>query len=218
MCLCIYLLIYTQKLHVCGYIFTYVYTKFTGVCTPSTCVCAYIYIHVRQIHMSVCIYLHICARAYRCMHTCLFWYDTCLFLYMCVWVYICMWKDTVSAYRCSVCISKYLCTYLGLYVCVYVCTSIYMCMKRHRVCMQSVAYATLCMHTRCLFIIQAYMSVFASCLQVCFICVCRYIHIYMYARKTPWAHTDTLCADRNTCIRICVCVCVYVYTCIYIYI
>jgi len=61
------------------------------------------------------------------------------------------------------------------------------------------------------------MSVFVSCLQVFFlICVCRYIHIYMYTRKTPWVYTDTLCAHRNTCIRVCVCMCVYVYTCIHI--
>ena len=69
MCLCIYLHIYTRKLHVCGYIFKYMYTKFTGVYTPSTCVCAYIYIHVRQIHVSVCIYLDVCTSAYKCMNT-----------------------------------------------------------------------------------------------------------------------------------------------------
>jgi len=49
------------------------------------------------------------------------------------------------------------------------------------------------------------------------ICVCGYIHIYMYTRKTPWVYTDTLCAHRNTCIRICVCMCVYIYTCIHIF-
>ena len=31
MCLCIYLHIYTWKLHVCGHIFAYMYTKFTDV-------------------------------------------------------------------------------------------------------------------------------------------------------------------------------------------
>jgi len=31
------------KLHVCGYIFTYMYTKFTVVCTPSLHVCVYIF-------------------------------------------------------------------------------------------------------------------------------------------------------------------------------
>jgi len=103
----------------------------------------------------------------------------------------------VGAYRCSVCIYKYMYTCLGLYVCVYVYTSIHICMKRHRVCIQSVCIQ-----------IQAYMSVFVSCLQVCFIGVCRYIHLYMHARKTPRAYTDTLCAHRNTCIRMCVCVCV----------
>ena len=51
-----------------------------------------------------------------------------------------------------------------------------------------------------------------------FICVCRCIHIYMYTWKTPWVHTDTLCANRNTCIRICVVrvvVCIHMYTYIY---
>ena len=33
MCLCIYLRTCTRELHVCGYIFTYMYTKFTDVCT-----------------------------------------------------------------------------------------------------------------------------------------------------------------------------------------
>ena len=82
----------------CGYIFTYMYTKFTGVYTPSTFVCPYIYIHVRQIHVNVCIYLHICMKrhrvciqivAYNYRHTCL-----CLYLvyrcvlYVCVGIYI----------------------------------------------------------------------------------------------------------------------------------
>jgi len=62
------------------------------------------------------------------------------------------------------------------------------------------------------------MSVLVSCLQVCFICVCRYIHIRMYARKTRWVDTDTLCAHRNTCIRVRVCACVCVYTHVYMYI
>jgi len=194
MCGGIYLHICTPSLqmcvrwvHVCVRIFTYMYAKSTWVCT------------------CICIYAHV--RINTCIHVCFDMY-TCLFLYMCVREYICMWKDTVGAYRCSVCISKYVFTYLGLYVCVYVCTSIHICMKRHRVCMQSVCIQ-----------IQAYMSVFVSCLPVWFVCVCRYIHIYMYVRKTPWAHTDTLCAHRNTCIiRICVCACVCMYTHVYIYI
>jgi len=59
------------------------------------------------------------------------------------------------------------------------------------------------------------MSVFVSCLRVCFKCVCRYIHIYRYTRKTIWTHTDTLYAHRNTWIRIWVCTCVFMYTYIY---
>jgi len=92
MCLCIYLHICTRKLHVCGHIFAYMYTKFTDVCTPSTFMCAYIYIHVRQIHMSLCIYLHICTRAYKCMHTCLFLYAyISVFVHVCMGIYICMY-------------------------------------------------------------------------------------------------------------------------------
>jgi len=93
MFLCIYLHIYTRKLHVCGYIFTYMYTKFTSVCTPSTCVFAYIYIHVRQIHMSVYIYLHICTRACKCIHTCLclyLVYRCDLYVFVSMYIYICM--------------------------------------------------------------------------------------------------------------------------------
>ena len=128
----------------------------------------------------------------------------CMGIYMYVYMYV---KGHVGTYRCNVCACKYMYTYLGLYGCVYVCTSIRVCMKRHRVFMQSVCIQ-----------IQSFMSVFVSCLRVCFKCVCRCIHIYRYARKTPWTHTDTLCAHRNTCIRICVCACVFMYTHVYIYI
>jgi len=119
-CQCICLHVCQLSLHVFVYISTYIHTETTCVwihiyiyvhqvyrCVYAefTCMCAYIYIHVRQIHMWVCIYLHICTRAYKCMYT-------YLFLYMCVWVYICMhicmWKDTVGAYRCNVCICKYM--------------------------------------------------------------------------------------------------------------
>jgi len=62
---------------------------------------------------------------------------------------------------------------------------------------------------------QVYMCVGV---RVCFVCVCKCIHIYMYTWKTPWVHTDTLCANRNTCTRICVVrvgVCIHMYTYIY---
>jgi len=204
MFLCIYLYIYTRTLHVCIYL---------HICTPSLQICVrrvhvcvriftYMYAKSTWVCTYICIYAHV--RINTCIHVCFGMY-TCQFLYMCVWVY--KWKYTVGAYRCSVYISKYVYTYLGLYVRVYVCTSIHICVKRYRVCMQSVCIQ-----------MQVYMSVFVSCLQVWFICVCRYIHIYMYARKTPWAHTDTLCAHRNTHIRICVCACVCLYTHVYIYI
>jgi len=62
---------------------------------------------------------------------------------------------------------------------------------------------------------QVYMCVGV---QECFICVCRCIHIYMYTWKISWVHTDTLSANRNTCIRIFVVrvvVCIHMYTYIY---
>ena len=62
---------------------------------------------------------------------------------------------------------------------------------------------------------QVYMCVG---IRVCFICVCRYIHIYTYTWKTPWVHTDTLRAHKNTCIRIYVCACGCMYTHVYMYI
>ena len=124
MCLCIYLHIYTRKLHVCGYIITYMYTKSTGVCTPSTCVCAYMYIHVRQIHMSVCIYLHICTRAYKCMHTCLFWYA-----YMSVFVRVCMGIYIYVKGHCGCiqmqCVHIQIYVYISGFVIVCVCVYIY---------------------------------------------------------------------------------------------
>jgi len=182
---------------VCGYIFIYVHQVYRCVYAEFTCVCAYIYIHVRQIHVSVCIYLHICTRACKCKHT-------CLCLYMCVWVYICciyVCERTLWVHTDAVCAYANICIHIWVCTCAYMCVHLYICicMKRHRVCVQDVCIQ-----------IQAYMSVFVSCLRVCFKCVCRYIHIYVYARKTPWTHTDTLCAHRNTYIRICVCACVFI--------
>ena len=54
----------------------------------------------------------------------------------------------------------------------------------------------------------------------CVLCVCRCIHIYMYTRKTPWVHTDTLHWVRigiHTYVSVFVRVCVFIhmYTCIY---
>jgi len=53
MCLYMYLHIYTQKLHVCGYMFTCMYTRFTVVCTPSLHVYVYIFTY-----MYACTYSH----------------------------------------------------------------------------------------------------------------------------------------------------------------
>ena len=101
------------------------------------------------------------------------------------------------------------------------CGCVYIRMYAHRACggVQIYIYVLwvyMCVGI-CVYIYarQVYMSVGV---QVCFICVCRCIHIYLYTWKTPWVHTDTLCANRNTCIRMCVvrvCVCVHMYTYVY---
>jgi len=97
-----FLHICTLSLHVFVYISTYIHTETTCVwvciyihvhqvyrCVHAefTCMCACIYIHVRQIHMCVCIYLHICTRAYQCSDTCLFF--TCVYGYMYVCIHVC---------------------------------------------------------------------------------------------------------------------------------
>jgi len=124
----------------------------------------------------------------------------------CVYGYIYVCERTLRVYTDAVFVYPNMCIHIWVCTCVCMCVHLYICMKRHRVCMQSVCIQ-----------MQTYMSVFVSCLQVWFICVCRYIHIYVYVRQTPWAHTDTLCAHRNTCIRICVCACVCMYTHVYIW-
>jgi len=162
----------------------------------------------------------------------------CTGIYMYAYMYV---KGHVGTYRCNVCACKYMYTYLGLYVCVYVCTSIHVCMKRHRVCMQSVCIQ-----------IQAYMSVFVSCLQVVFwyiftyLCaksthVCAYIYIYALVRVneyihvcfcacvygciyvciyvcegTLWVHTDAMCVNENIYTYLGLYVCVYLCTSIHI--
>ena len=82
-------------------------------------------------------------------------------------------------------------------------TSIHICTKRHRACMQRVCIQ---IHT-CLCWYLVYRWV---------LYVCRYMHLCMYTWKTPWVDSDTLCAHRNTCTRICVwawvCMCTHVYT------
>jgi len=138
-------------------------------------------------------------------------YMSVLVWYMSISIHVCMGIYMYVKGHCG-CIQMQ-CVHIQIYV--YISGFVRVC-----VCVWFYTYMyekTSCVHTECGIQKQAYMSVFASCLQVCLICVCRYLHIYMYARKTPRAYTDTLCAHRNTCIRMCVCVCVYVYTCIHIY-
>jgi len=109
-----------------------------------------------------------------------------------------MWKDTVGAYRCSVCIYKYMYISGFVRVCVFVYTYTYLYEK------------TLCVHTKCVHT-NTYMSVLVSCLQMSFMSACRYMYICMYTWKTPWVDSDTLWAHRHTCTRICVCAWVRMY-------
>jgi len=171
----------------CVRVYVYIYAHWV-------CKCRYVCLHVWKLSLHVFVYIS------TYIHT-----ET-----TCVWVYIYIYVHQV--YRCVYAEFTCMCVYNYIHVRqihmrMYMFTSIRICMKRHRVCMQDV-----CLQ------IQAYMSVFVSCLLVCFICVCRYIHIYLYTRMTPWVHTDTLCAHRNTYIRICVCACVCMYTHVIIYI
>jgi len=98
-------------------------------------------------------------------------------IYMCVGIYLHICAPSLQMCVRRVCM--YVCIYLhtnapnpnvgvGLYVCVYMCTSIHICMKRHRVCMQSVRIQ---IHT-CL------------CLYLAIMYVCVYMFTYMYAEFT----------------------------------
>ena len=100
MCLCIYLHIYTWKLHVCGYIFAYMYTKFTDVFTPSLHVCVHIFTYMyANTHVGVKIYIYTykyektscvhteCVHANTDIHVCVRILFTGVF-YVCVGVYI----------------------------------------------------------------------------------------------------------------------------------
>jgi len=118
---------------------------FTCLCAKSTHVCAYIYIYAL---VRVNEYIHVCL---------------CACVYGCIYVFIYVCEGTLWVYTDAMCVHANIYTCLGLYVCVYLCTSIHICMKRHCVCMHSVCIQ-----------IQAYMSVFVSCLRMCFMCVCRY--------------------------------------------
>ena len=174
-----------RSLHVFVYISTCIYTE-------TTCLRVYIYIYLRQVY----IYVHVRINVY--IHVCV---CTCGYGYIFVCLYV--GERHVGTYRCNVCACKYMYTYLGLYVCVYVCTSIHVCMKRHLVCMQSVFIQ-----------IQTYMSVFVSCLRVFFKCVCRYIHIYRYTHScihtchvnSPYKYANIYKPPLNSaCIYVSIC-------------
>jgi len=135
--------------------------------------------------------------------------------YMSVFVHVCM-GIYMYAYmyvkgHCG-CIQMQ-CVYIQVYVyisgfvrvCVYVYTYTYMYKE------------TPCVHTKCVNT-NTYMSVLVSCLQMSFICVCRYMYICMYMWKTPWVDSDTLCAhDIHTHVSVFVrgCVCIRMYAHIY---
>jgi len=202
-CVCTFTDVHTEftcaycipNLHV--YMGTFAYMNTLSTCVRPSCGHA----RTRCAHTGTCIHMYDCTCGYMCMHA--YIYSSicvCMYAYMferTPWVYanaLCVHAPTCThicvctcrymctgihayIYRHWVCIPKtlfdhantciqYMYTYLGLYLWVYVCTSIHICMKRHRVCMPSVCIQ-----------IQAYMSVFVSCLRMCFICVCRYIHI-----------------------------------------
>ena len=160
-----------------------------------TCMCVCIDIHVRHIQMCVCIYLHICTRAYKCMHT-------CLCLYMCVWVYIyvciyvcertrgyiqmqcvcnlhvclCMWHVRTLDYMCVSIL-----TYIHAHWFIYVAERTRGYIQMQCVCMQ----------------IYVHISGFVR------VSVCVYIYTCMYG-KTPCVHAE--CVHTNTEIHVCVCI------------
>jgi len=113
------------------------------------------------------------------------------------------------------------CTYIYIYIHVRINACIHVCFCT---CVYGYIYVRLYVCERTLWVhtdgvcayTNTYMSVLASCLQMSFICVCRYMYICMYTWKTPWVDSDTLCAHRYTCTRICVwawvCMCPHVYT------
>jgi len=127
-CVCVY--IYILCVSVC---FRYVYQVYRCVYAEFVCMCVYIYIHVRQIQMWVCMYLHICThmRINVYIHVC---FCTCVYGYIYIYLYVC--ERTLWVHTDVVFIYKYVYTYWGLYVCVYVCTPIHICIQRRCMCIQ----------------------------------------------------------------------------------
>jgi len=198
----------------CVFMYTYIYEKTPGVHTnlrmcvgilaymnaAFTCGCIHFWMYT---HECVYIFTYMCAEFTR-FGTHIYMYGRRVYSCSCIRLHICtpslqvvyVFTYTQTAFTC-VCVYINIYThgnymFEGLYLHIHI---VYI----QRVCIQ----------------IQTYMSVFVSCLRVCFKCVCRYIHMYRYTRKTPWTHTDTLYAHRNTWIRIWVCTCVFMYTYIY---
>jgi len=159
------------------YVFTYMGAEFTCVrvyfyiYANRVCTCRYICLHVCRLSLHVLVYIS------TYIHT-----ET-----TCVWVYIYIYVHQVHrcVYAEFTCMRVYIYIHVRqIHMRVYMCTSIHICMTRHRVCIQDVCIQ-----------IQTYMSVFVSCLQVRLICLCKCIHIYIYARKTPMgAYRYTVCA------------------------
>ena len=148
----------------------------------------------------------------------------------------------LSAHSVSVCAHGVFRAYI--YICIYLHTHIkhtckqdantdmYACiMKRHRVCMQSVAYATLCMHTRCLFIhiyidVHTYTHTYKP----------RYVHkyldmhtlhlyahtvsfnIHIYTHTHMYKNRHVSYQDRHVCMYLSLYAYTHLYKCIYIYI
>jgi len=204
MCLCIYLHIYTRKLNICGCIFTYMYTKFTDGCTPSLHVCVYVltYMYAKSTCVCAYIYMYIHVRINACIYICV---CTCVYGYIYVCIYVC--ERTLWVHIDAMCVYQYMYTYLGLYVCVYVCMSIHICMKRRRVCIQSVCIQ-----------IQAYMSVFLSCLHVFFVYVCVGMYIYACIHEKHHGCIEIHCVRIGIHAYVSVFVRVCMYTHVYIYI
>ena len=135
MCLCIYQHIYTRKLHVWGFIFTNIYTKFTDVCTPSLHVCVYVLTYMCATSTCVCVYtcLYAHVRINACIHVCV---CTCVYGYIYVCIYVC---ERTRGYIQMQCVCMQIYVYISGFVRVCVCVYIYTYMYEK----------TLCVHSQC---------------------------------------------------------------------
>ena len=188
------------RICVCACVCMYTYLQ---VWAPSLLVCVYIFTYMHTEFASVGIFFHV----YKLSLHVLVYKSTYIHIETtCAWVYIYIYVHQV--YRCVYTEFTCMCAYIYIHVRqihmrVYIFTSIHISMKRHRV---SCKYRHTCL---CSYLVYG-----------CVLCVCRCIHVYMYTRKTPWVHTDTLHWVRigiHTYVSVFVCVCVFIhmYTCIY---